>query len=315
MAALPEIYRQDYLNSLEMNRRNDQNIQMGFGQLRDEANQVYDNIYKNLDARYGDVLGRIAGTNTSNINDIGRNAVALAGRAKQQMISSGLGNSTVGLNMQRAIEADRARETTRSNEAFSQLEASYADRIWADRVNAQQNKAQHLSSLGTQQLGAMERRQIGYPDPAQFASLAQQYGAMAEAERNRKDQQQALMRSGQGVMSSGGYSNSPSPFGSKNPAGLGGGGGYSGGYGGSFYGGGGSWATPSAQQIAQGQNFYNAATGSNVNFGREELPMPTEQLQSMGNPNDPNFGNYSEDYYQPGDSGMSDAYLDEIGFY
>ena len=314
MAQLGPMYQQQYQAALAMNQANNQNVQTGYGQLRDEANQVYDNIYKNLDARYGDVLGRIAGTNTSNINDIGRNAEALSGRATQEMVTRGLGNTTVQQNMQRAIEADRARETTRSNEAFAQLGAGYADRIWSDRTNAQQNKAQHLSSLGTQQLGAMERIQAGYPDAGMFGSLAQMYGAQAEAQRNRKEQEKALSRAGQGVMSSGGYSYSPSPWGSRNPAGTGGVGGYGGGYGGSYYGGGGQWATPSAQQIAQGQNYYNAATGSNVNFGGGgQQGGDYDPSMEGGGAYDPGY--YGGDYYAEGDSGMSDAYLDEIGFY
>jgi hypothetical protein len=298
MANLGPMYAQQYQSALAMNEKNNENVQMGYGQLRSEADQVYQNIYKNLDARYSDVLGRIAGTNTSNINDIGRNAEALSGRASQQMVSRGLGNTTVQQNMQRAIESDRARETTRSNEAFAQLGAGYADRIWGDRTNAQQNKAQMMSGLGTQQLAAQERIQAGYPDAAMFGSLAQMYGAQSEADKNRKLQEAAMQRAGAGVQSAGGYSYSPSPWGSRNPAGSGGGAIMNDSWSSNFgnYGGGGSFYQPMGQ-------------GGNQTFARNYGDGGDY------NPDLEGGGQYGADYYQAGDSGMSDAYLDEIGFY
>lgn len=268
MQNLGPLYQQQYQAALGMNQQLHQNVQTGYDSLRQNTDQIYNNIYQNMESQYGDVLGRIAGTNTSNINDIGRNAQALSGQASQQMVSRGLGNSTVQQNMQRAIEADRARETTRSNEAFAQLGAGYANQIWQGRTAAQQNKAQAMAGLGTAQLGALERVNAGYPDAAMFGSLAQMYGAQSEAARNRKQ-----LGPGSGFAQAGGasagYSSSPSPWGSRTLGGGGGGGGY---YGGGGYsgGGGGYYAPASAEQIAQGQNFYDAATGSNV-FGDDRL--------------------------------------------
>lgn len=271
MAALGPMYQQQYQAALEMNRKNNENVQRGYGQLRSDADQIYNNIYTNLDKRYGDVLGRIAGTNTSNIRDIEANARAQSAAANQNLVSRGLGNSTIVNSMNRGINSDRQREITRSNEAFAQLGAGYADRIWGDRTNAQQNKAQMMAGLGTQQLGAMERIQAGYPDAAMFGSLAQMYGAQAEADKNRKLQEAAMQRAGQGVQSAGGYSYSPSPWGSRNPAGS-----YSGGWGGdswtgnyqgSNYGGGGFYQP---QQIAQSStlaNPYVAGMGGAATYG------------------------------------------------
>lgn len=297
MQQLGPMYQNAHNAALAMSQAQYQGVQTGYDQLRSDTDQIYNNIYSNMESRYGDVLGRIANTNTSNINDIGRNAEALSGQASQQMVSRGLGNTTVQQNMQRAIEADRARETTRSNEAFAQLGAGYADRIWSDRTAAQQNKAQMMAGLGSQQLGALERVNVGYPDMAAYASMAQMYGAQAEAERNRKQ----LGGNGfmQGGGASAGYTSAPSPWGSRS---LGGGGGSYGGGGGYGYmgGGGGYYAPASPQQIAAGQNFYNAATGSNINFGGQS-------------------GGYSDlglDYYQPdygGVEGMDEVPMDYYG--
>lgn len=267
MAQLGPMYQQQYQAALEMNRQNNANVQTGYGQLREDANQVYDNIYKNLDARYGDVLGRIAGTNTSNIRDIEANARAASAAGNMNLAARGLGNSTIVNSMNRGINSDRQREITRSNEAFAQLGAGYADRIWGDRTNAQQAKANLMSNLGTQQLGAMERIQAGYPDAGMFASLAQMYGAQAEADKNRKLQEQAMKAAGQGAQSSGGYSYAPGYFGSRNPAGNYGGGwggdSWTGNYQGSSYGGGGFYqpqqfaARPMAPSYPQDSGGYS----------------------------------------------------------
>lgn len=284
--------------ALEGQTRQREGIQTGYANLRSEADQIYNNIFTNMNARYGDVLGRIAGTNTSNINDIGRNAQAQSGAASQQMVSRGLGNTTVQQNMQRAIEADRARETTRSNEAFANLEAGYADRIWGDRTQAQQAKAAMMAGLGTQQLGAMERVNIAYPDANAYMGLAQMYGANAQAQENRKAMQGGIGGMRQQSLASGGYSSSPSPFGSKFFGGGGdwtdsGGGSY--GWGSSGGGGGGSWASPSAQQISDSQRFYDQAYGAGSGTGYSDL---------------------GTDYYQPNygaPQGMDEVPMDNYG--
>lgn len=290
MANLGPLYQQQYAAALDFNKAINTGVQTGYDQLRNDTSQIYDNIYKNLDARYGDVLGRIAGTNTSNINDIGRNAQAASGAASQQMVSRGLGNTTVQQNMQRAIEADRARETTRSNEAFAQLGANYADRIWGDRTATQQNKAQMMAGLGQGQLSALERINAGYPDAGMFGSLAQMYGAQAEADKNRKQ-----LGGGWGSMAqaSGGYSYSPSPWGSRS---LGGGGG------------GGSWAGDSWTGAYQG--------GGGGGFYQPQSP----QSRSLPNAYQQDRGGYSDmgtDYFTPdtgGVGGMDSVPLDNYDY-
>ena len=274
--------------------------------LRQSTSDIYDNIYKNLDARYGDVLGRISNTNTSNLNDINRNAEALSGQASQQMVSRGLGNTTVQQNMQRAIAADRMREATRSNEAFAQLGAGYADRIWQDRTAAQQSKAAALSSLGVAQNSALERVNVGYPDAGMFASLAQMYGAQAEAQKNRKQLSGGMVQQAGGA--AGGYTYSPSPWGSRNPAGAGGGWGFggdswTGNFQGSNYGGGFYQPQQSATTYA---DPYTAAMGGAAVYGmgRQDPSSWTSADQSA-----------YEGYYSEGDTGLSNAYLDDIGYY
>lgn len=293
MAQLGPMYQQQYLSSLAMNQQNNQNIQTGYGQLRNDADQIYGNIYKNLDARYGDVLGRIAGTNTSNIRDIEANARAQSAAANMNLISRGLGNSTIINSANRGINSDRTREITRSNEQFAQLGAGYADRIWQDRTSAQQNKAQMMAGLGTQQLGAMERIQAGYPDAAMFGSLAQMYGAQSEADKNRKMQEAAMQRAGAGAQSAGGYSYSPSPWGSRNPAGSYGGGfsgdSWTGNFQGSNYGGGGFYQP---QQMSQGPTAYPQDRGGYSDMGTDYYTPNYGGVQGMDQVPMDNYGDY-----------------------
>lgn len=273
MANLGNLYQQQYQSALDMNRQLHDQVQTNYGTLRNEADQVYSNIYKNLDARYGDVLGRIAGTNTSNIRDIEANARAASAAANQNLISRGLGNSTIVNSANRGINSDRQREITRSNEQFAQLGAGYADRIWQERTNAQQNKAQHLTNLGLAQNAALERVNAGYPDAQMFSSLAQMYGAQSEADKNRKLQEQAMARAGAGVQSSAGYSYSPSPWGSRNPAGANYGGSWGGdSWTGSFGGGGGGYYQPYGQggNYTTPQNPFAGAMGNAAVYGMGE---------------------------------------------
>jgi len=290
MANLGPLYQSQYAAALGMNQALHQGVQTGYDSLRQSVDDIYGNIYKNYDSLYGDVLGRIAGTNTSNIRDIEANARAQSAASQQSLINRGLGNTTILNSANRGINSDRQREITRSNEQFAQLGAGYANQIGQNRIGAQQSKAQMMAGLGTQQLGALERVNAGYPDAGMYGQLAQMYGASAEADKNRQQLQRGMA---QVPMASGGYSYSPSPWGSRS---LGGGGG-------------GSWGGDSWTGNNQGSNYGSFYQPQQM----AQRPMPAAYSQDVGG-----YSDLGTDYYTPdygGVEGMDQVPMDNYGDY
>lgn len=213
--ALGQQYQNAYNASLGMNAALFDRVQTGYDDLRSQVADQYGDILAGYQTHYGDVLGRIAGSNETNINDINTQYAANAGQSLQSAVSRGLGNSTVQQNMQRGIELDRARAVTDSQNRFAQLGANYANQIGLTRLGAQQQGVQMGAGLGQSQLGALERVNIPYPDIGMYAQMAQMQGANAarDAAGNRVPLAHAAIQASPGV------SRPPSPFGSRDPTG------------------------------------------------------------------------------------------------
>lgn len=265
-AQLGQNYQQQYGAALGMNQALFSGAQTGYENLRSATDQNYQDILGGYSQLYGDVLGRIAGTNDTNIRDINTQYNAQQGAQNQNAVSRGLGNSTVQQNMQRGVELDRARAITGSQNQFAQLGAGYAANIGSQRLGAQQQGVNLGASLGQAQLGMLERVNAGYPDAGMYSSLAQQYGASAERDKNRQAQQAALTAASRGQMSSAGTSSPASPFGQRP---LGGGGGYNGGGAGQVYG--------------SGYGGYSNGGGYAPAYGAGWLPQGQVEYQPMGN--------------------------------
>jgi len=250
---LGQQYQNNYMAALGMNAAIHSGVQSGYDALRSSVDDQYRGILEGYNTHYGDVLGRIAGTNESNITDINTQYNAAGGKSLQDAISRGFGNSTVQQNMQRGIELDRARAITGSNNQFAQLGAQYANQIGLSRLASQQQGTQFQAGLGQAQLAALERVNAPYPDIGMYAQLSQMEAARAAQDANRD-------RGGASspILASPGTNRPPSPFGSRTlgggPAG-GGGGGPAGGMGGSFFGGGGGGGT------------FGGGTGGNFSSG------------------------------------------------
>lgn len=273
MAGLGQSYAGNYGAALGLNAGLFSQTQTGYEGLRGQLDSQYADISKGYSDLYGDVLGRIAGSNQSNIQDINSQYDSAAGSQMQGAISRGLGNSTVQQNMQRGVEMDRARAITGSQNQFAQLGAGYAASIGGQGLQAQQQGAQTQANLGVDQLRFLGSTNIPYPNAQMYSQMAQMYGGNIEAQRNRQDlaQQQKSMR-GMGVMSAGagvsGGSNgfpaqrTPSAF--DYGATYGGGGGSFGALsGGGGYGG----VDPRAMQLAQQGGFQGGFDKSGFSGG------------------------------------------------
>lgn len=238
MAQLGPMYQQGFLGSLGVNQQINTGVQTGYDTLRSNVDQQYGDIAKGYQNLYGDVLGRISGSNQTNLTDINAAYNASAGGASQDLINRGLGNSTTQSSVQRGIELDRQRALTASQNQFAQLGAGYANSIGQAGLGAQQAGTHLGASLGQAQLGAQERVSAPYPNAQMYSQLAQMYGSNLQ---RQQDQQRAdqLQRPGAGFAWGGGTgvgsgSGNNTPFKGPPPgfgSGLTGGGGGYGGFG------------------------------------------------------------------------------------
>ncbi len=308
LGQLGQNYNQQYQAALGMNQALFGGVQTGFEALRSGVDQQYQGILDGYSALYGDVLGRIAGTNETNLTDINTQYNAQAGAAAQNAVSRGLGNSTVQANMQRAIGLDRARAITDSQNRFAQLGANYASQLGQARLGAMQNSASMNAGLGQAQLAALERVNAPYPDAGMYASLAQMYGNQADRGR----QTSPMMMSDTRAVS--GRPGSPSPWGSRDPTGgaystmapggfFGGGGSFSfgnsggfGGYGVGGYGGYGGydpvtdpWDSYSDSQYYGGDSVFTPDAGAGYQDLADWGYLPSD-VGVMGWEDDPNAG-------------------------
>jgi hypothetical protein len=236
LSQLGAIYGQQYNAALDMNKALFDASQSGYENLRGQLDQQYQGIQGGYNQLGQDVQGMISGSNASNITDINANYSAQAGKASQDMVSRGLGNSTVQQNIQRAIALDRARAITQSQNQFAQLGASYASQIGQGGLNAQMQGANVQANLGSQQMNALNQVNAPYPNASVYGSLAAMYGAQAQRDEAMKQNRGGF---GQYQGAGGSYSRAPSPFGQSVPMtapsglgqfttsiGMGGGGGY-----------------------------------------------------------------------------------------
>lgn len=292
-AALSQLgsnYNQQYQSSLGMNQALMGGVQTGFEALRSNVDSQYSDIMGGYNALYGDVLGRIAGSNDSNITDINAQYNAQAGKALSNAVSRGLGNSTVAGNMDRGIQLDRARAITDSQNRFAQLGAGYANQIGQARLGAQQQGVNLGANLGQGQLAALERVNAPYPDAGMYGSLAQMYGA--QIERDQGQRQSPMMMADSRAVSA--RTGSPSPWGSRDPSG-------------------GAYSTMMPSSV-QGNPFFNL-TGGGAGYGSYGMGGYGSDVGGYL-PNDSSvdpWDSYSDAQYYGGGSNSGADYFDGGG--
>ena len=288
LAQLGPLYSQQYGAALNMNKALFDASQGGYQNLRNQLDQQYQGIQNGYNQLYGNVQGMIQGTNSSNIQDINTKYAAQAGQSAQDMVSRGLGNSTVAMNMQRAIDLDRARAITASQNQFAQLGANYAAQIGGAGLAAQQQGAGIQASLGQAQMNALNQVNAGYPDASMYGQLAAMYGAQQQRQQYLDNIKAQNILHPQQIQGGAGVVNrQPSPFGSKTPMSL------PAGYG-DF--GGGSVYTPMSYQ-----NPYSASSYETTpqNYGlylgdltRQDASIPDDATKGEADGYPPNVDPY-----------------------
>jgi hypothetical protein len=271
LAQLGPMYSQQYNAALNMNQALFNAGQSGYQNLRNQLDQQFSGIQQGYNDLYGNVQGMIQGSNASNIQDINTNYAAQAGQASSDMVSRGLGNSTVQQNMQRAINLDRARAITQSQNQFAQLGANYAAQIGGAGLAAQQQGAGIQASLGQAQMNALNQVNAGYPDASMYGQLAAMYGAQQQRQQYLDNIKAQNILHPQQIQGGAGVVNrQPSPFGSKTPMSL------PAGYG-DF--GGGSVYTPMSYS---GQQGFVAPQSATYDWSQQDYSQPDPMMALTG---------------------------------
>ncbi len=110
------------------------------------ANQIVGG-YAALNA---DVQDSLKGAERSRTRDIGEAYQRSGDQARQNLISSGLGNTTVQLAAQRGNEADKQKALQSLSDEYAQMRTGYQSQFGQGALNAQQQAMQDAASLGGQ---------------------------------------------------------------------------------------------------------------------------------------------------------------------
>ncbi len=141
------------------------------------ANQ---SLFERTVAGFGSVLSQqeaalaaaqanLRGTNRANVRSINRRFTAESGDIAQDLISRGLGNSTIQGSMQTGLARAHA-------DALSGSRAAFGEKLYKAAADA----ATANSGLATQQLSTLlSQTQIGYPDFGAYANMAMMAGPSA----------------------------------------------------------------------------------------------------------------------------------------
>jgi len=172
LAGLGPAYQTGYANALALNQANYGNILAGYQQTLGNIGSGYDQLSSS-------VLQGIQGTQAAQSQAIKDAYAKQSGSATQDLISRGLGNTTVQQGVQRGLTLDEQKAQTGLQNQFAQLQANYQAGLGQAGLAARQQLAQG-------QLGFMERVNAPYPDASLYATLAQQYGAANQAQKDRQ---------------------------------------------------------------------------------------------------------------------------------
>jgi hypothetical protein len=199
--SLGSSYAGSYNNALAMNQANYANILKGYQDTlagQTSAQQAIQSGYTDL---YNNVLGSIAGVGQSQQTAINDQYARATGALSQQLTDRGLGNTTVAPNLQRGVEADRAKASNDLAGTIAQLRASYMSQLGQAGLGFGERAYGQNAALAQNQLGFMNSVNSPYPDAGLYSQLAQQYGAVGEADKDRAQfaaQQQQLQQAARG---------------------------------------------------------------------------------------------------------------------
>ena len=147
---------QGYQNVLRDQQQAQQGVREGYGQLQQQ------------------VMGQLSG-----VEDAQRQAIADQyqqgyGQLQQQMAGRGLGNTTIGANLQRGLMADRSRADTALTGEMGRLRAGVTSDLGQAGLGYGGQALRDNAALSGQQFDWMAGTKMDTPDPLGYAGLSLQ---------------------------------------------------------------------------------------------------------------------------------------------
>ena len=209
-AALAAHYQAAYQNALNFQRQNYQNVLRGFQQQIGASGRSTAENLRGYRGLLDNVMTGLQGVGREQRRDISEGYSSARAGALQQMIDSGLSNSTVTASINRGLTLDEQRAKNQLAESLARLRAGYQSQIGGAAQAYRQQAQAEANQLGLAQLGFMNSVSGAYPDAGQYMQIANMLAAARQAEEDRS--QVSQMGSSMGAVGGGGgggYSQRP----------------------------------------------------------------------------------------------------------
>ncbi len=135
----------------------------------DEGKGLIEEAMKAMSSRYDTAASLYNDLGQSMVAQISQGAARQAAMGRQQLISAGLGNTTITGSMMRGVESDRQMASQRAQEGLAQQQAGLAER----RAGSEMAGTLGLSDW-------IRSREDRAPDPGLYSSLVQQAAQQSE---------------------------------------------------------------------------------------------------------------------------------------
>lgn len=150
----PPSYQSQYSNALDFHNSNYQNILSGYGQSQQNIGQGFAGIAQGYGNLSNQVQGTISGIGASQDQAINDQYAKAGGQANQQLINSGLGNTTVASSVQRGLTLDAQKAHIALANQIAQLTAGYQSQLGSAGLQAS------AQGLGLQAQGANTQQNV-----------------------------------------------------------------------------------------------------------------------------------------------------------
>ncbi len=172
-----QAYGQAYNSALQMNQSNYQNIMQGYQQALAQQSSAQAAIGAGYTNLYNNVLSTIKDTFGAQSTAINQGAAREQASGSQNLINSGLGNSTIMQSMNMGVESQRQQQQTSLTDQQAQMMGSYMSNLGLAGLQNQQVGQAQIAGTTQNQLGFMNSVQANYPNAGLYAQLAQQQAA------------------------------------------------------------------------------------------------------------------------------------------
>lgn len=189
LQALAAHYQQAFTSAAQANQAIYGNTMAGYqkvlGGLMGDAGRIKRGYGKLSDL----VLGDVANVGQARRQEMSDEFAAREASGVQDLISRGLGSTTVLDSLKRGSEYDEQKAANQLADSMAQLRAGYRSNIGLAGMSAQERMANAIAQGGYNQVNFMGSAEAPYPDSGAYGSLAQMIGQQRAAEQQMRELQ------------------------------------------------------------------------------------------------------------------------------